>query len=201
MSAVTYNTPNRMVAQKAAMARRVPFCAFCFDLGKTERDYTSHFVRATPDPNSCVVCPELKACTCLNCGKRGHTAGKCKKAYVGRIGIDAPYKERYVNKPTPKIQPKNIFALLLEDDMDSDIETEAETVFSDISTPSITTTENEVSMRTYAMALKSVIQPKPVNLHDSLSVSTSSSISSVFKGIKFYKNWADADYDSSDDEC
>ena len=45
-----------------------PFCKVCADAGKTD---TAHYVRATPDPNSAVVCPTLKALECRYCFKNG----------------------------------------------------------------------------------------------------------------------------------
>ena len=56
-----------------------PFCKICFDTGKTEEMYDSHFVRETRDPNSRIVCPTLLAMECRFCFARGHTVSKCPK--------------------------------------------------------------------------------------------------------------------------
>lgn len=53
---------------------RKPFCKVCADAGKTD---TAHFPRKTPDPNSEVVCPTLKALECRYCFKNGHTVKYC----------------------------------------------------------------------------------------------------------------------------
>lgn len=53
---------------------RKPFCKVCADAGKSD---TAHFPRKTPDPNSEVVCPTLKALECRYCFKNGHTVKYC----------------------------------------------------------------------------------------------------------------------------
>lgn len=54
-----------------------PFCKVCFDAGKTESEYTSHYVRKTTDPNSELLCPVLKATECRYCHQMGHTISRC----------------------------------------------------------------------------------------------------------------------------
>ena len=54
-----------------------PFCKVCKDAGKTEAEYTSHFVRRTTDPNSEVTCPTLLATECRYCHGLGHTLSRC----------------------------------------------------------------------------------------------------------------------------
>ena len=53
------------------------FCNVCFDAGKTESEYTSHYVRASKEPNAKVVCPTLLALECNYCFKKGHTVKYC----------------------------------------------------------------------------------------------------------------------------
>lgn len=54
------------------------FCKVCKDAGKSEAEYTSHFVRETRDVRSKVVCPTLLTNECRYCGKLGHTLQFCK---------------------------------------------------------------------------------------------------------------------------
>jgi len=56
-----------------------PFCKVCQDAGKTEAEYTSHFVRSRPDMNgnTKVTCPVLAATECRYCYKLGHTTKFC----------------------------------------------------------------------------------------------------------------------------
>lgn len=53
------------------------YCAHCFNIGKSETEYRSHFIRATPDPKSAVVCPELLSTKCRYCSALGHTVSLC----------------------------------------------------------------------------------------------------------------------------
>ena len=55
-----------------------PYCKVCHDAGKTEREYTSHFVKSVPGVKGIVVCPTLLAQECKHCFKKGHTINYCK---------------------------------------------------------------------------------------------------------------------------
>jgi len=70
MSRIIRNNNNSKQSNK-------PFCKVCFDAGKTESEYTSHYVRKTPDPNSELLCPVLKATECRYCHQMGHTISRC----------------------------------------------------------------------------------------------------------------------------
>jgi hypothetical protein len=55
-----------------------PFCKVCYDAGKSEREYTSHFVKSKPGNDGKVVCPYLLSLECSYCKKKeGHTASHC----------------------------------------------------------------------------------------------------------------------------
>lgn len=72
MSYKSNNNNKKVVAKK-------PFCKVCHDAGKTEAEYTSHFVRSLPDfnGNTKVTCPILAATECRYCYKLGHTTKFC----------------------------------------------------------------------------------------------------------------------------
>lgn len=53
------------------------FCKVCQDAGKSESEYTSHFVRDSPGPNGKVICPTLLSQNCRGCGINGHTYKYC----------------------------------------------------------------------------------------------------------------------------
>jgi hypothetical protein len=100
-----------------------PFCKVCFDTGKPEQVYTSHYVRESRDINSRVVCPTLLSMNCRFCGCRGHTVSKCRKI------INAPLKKnsdlnvvdkvkRAIDVMTVKSNLTNIFDNLSSDDDD-----------------------------------------------------------------------------------
>jgi Nanos RNA binding domain len=56
-----------------------PYCKVCHDAGKTEVEYTSHWVKTKPGPDGVVVCPTLLAQECRYCHEMGHTPSCCKK--------------------------------------------------------------------------------------------------------------------------
>lgn len=72
MSRIIRNTNNN-----SKQSSNKPFCKVCFDAGKSESEYTSHYVRKTTDPNSELLCPVLKATECRYCHQMGHTISRC----------------------------------------------------------------------------------------------------------------------------
>jgi hypothetical protein len=103
-----------------------PFCKVCHDAGKSEKEYTNHFVKSEPGPNGKVVCPTLLAQECRFCFANGHTAGYCpaiaaKKKDEEKALKMASRKEVADKNPLPKLveKSKNPFDLL-GDSSDSD---------------------------------------------------------------------------------
>ena len=79
MSAIaTKNTGNRYSMDRVKKGGG-KFCKICKDVGKTHDEYTSHYVRESPSPNSRVVCPTLIAAVCRYCKEGGHTVNHCSK--------------------------------------------------------------------------------------------------------------------------
>ena len=109
-----------------------PFCKVCQDAGKTEAEYTSHYVRSRPDMNgkTTVTCPVLAATECRYCYKMGHTTKFCpvleeneKRAKKQKsVAIQAQKaQERTEAKPTAAVASKkyaSAFAALAEDSDD-----------------------------------------------------------------------------------
>jgi hypothetical protein len=64
---------------KINSANKKPYCKVCFDAGKPESEYASHWVRSLPDRNgkSNVTCPTLLSTECRYCYELGHTAKFC----------------------------------------------------------------------------------------------------------------------------
>ena len=113
-----------------------PYCKVCHDAGKSEKEYTSHYVRSAPGPEGKVVCPTLLSQECGYCGDCGHTPKFCptlaaQKAAEQKAQKQTARKEVIEKREAEKAAPKpaaakkptsaNIFAAL-----DSDSETEAE---------------------------------------------------------------------------
>ena len=63
----------------ASNGNKKPFCKVCHDAGKTESEYSSHFVRSLPDINgkTKITCPILAATECRYCYELGHTTKFC----------------------------------------------------------------------------------------------------------------------------
>ena len=75
-------TNPKMTADQARAASRKlgkAFCKVCFDAGKPETEYTSHYPRSAPGPDGKLVCPTLLNQSCLTCGQKGHTSSYCSK--------------------------------------------------------------------------------------------------------------------------
>jgi hypothetical protein len=53
------------------------FCKMCFDSGKSETEYTSHWIKDAP--NGKVVCPTLLNHVCGYCKQKGHTPKHCER--------------------------------------------------------------------------------------------------------------------------
>ena len=79
MNATMKLTMTAEQAKDASRKRGKPFCKVCFDAGKTEAEYTSHYLKSAPGPDGKLVCPTLLNQACLTCGEKGHTSSYCKK--------------------------------------------------------------------------------------------------------------------------
>jgi hypothetical protein len=108
-----------------------PFCAHCANIGKPESVYRSHFVRASADPKSVIICPELLSTECNHCFKSGHTRTHCpilaakeaqrKKEEKRQIFAENFQKKaEEASKTQPmKVNPTSKFAVLMDSDSDS----------------------------------------------------------------------------------
>lgn len=83
------NTANRNTSVVAA----TPFCKVCRDAGKSEKEYTSHFVKDQPGPDGKVVCPTLLNQACRICHKTGHTSSYCSQYKSHRDYREEPRRE------------------------------------------------------------------------------------------------------------
>ena len=97
-----------------------PYCKVCFDAGKPESEYTSHWVRTLPDRSgkTTVTCPTLLNTECRYCYQSGHTTKFCKvlekhnKERERAAKVEVVSNKKEVKKTT---KPTNAFALLCED--------------------------------------------------------------------------------------
>jgi hypothetical protein len=170
-----------------------PFCKVCFDTGKTEKEYSSHFVRLTPDPKSKVCCPTLLDMECQFCHLKGHTVSKCTR----RLKLEKPLLVRHETKIRPselKKVAKNLFEFL--DDSDSEDLVDPVDDVDDVSTVAQTVTiDTTAPVFTYRDALTK--PAPPVCESDLTSISTCNSLRVLMK-YNHHRSWADAT--DSDDE-
>lgn len=116
-------------------SQQKPFCKVCYDAKKSKREYTSHWVRSSPDKygKSKVVCPTLLAYECNYCHKYGHTIKYCpilqeraereRRAQLASIVLPEVRKEK---KTRPAPVAINAFACLALSDSESDSESDTE---------------------------------------------------------------------------
>jgi hypothetical protein len=73
------NAKMNPTSKSISTSNKKPYCKVCFDAGKPESEYTSHWVRTLPDRNgkTTVTCPTLQATECRFCYELGHTAKFC----------------------------------------------------------------------------------------------------------------------------
>ena len=141
---------------------KTPFCKVCFDAGKTEKEYTSHYVRSNAGPNSKVVCPTLLNLSCSYCGNSGHTPKFCtiltsnKKMEAKQISKAQSSEKRVLeqkkaNSKQPKVE-MNKFAAFCDDDTDSEAEEEVKVPVSKevsyVDFPSLTQSSNSNAKQT-----------------------------------------------------
>ena len=90
-------------------------CKFCKDAGKSENEYTNHFLRESKDPNSRITCPTLLAIECRYCFKKGHTVSKCakllkeKNGNQKKVNVLNSCKAAYQNVDSPEKAPEGSY--------------------------------------------------------------------------------------------
>jgi hypothetical protein len=52
------------------------FCGVCKNAGKSEKEYTSHFIKSVAGPKGIIVCPTILSAECQFCFQRGHWANE-----------------------------------------------------------------------------------------------------------------------------
>ena len=73
-----------------------PYCKVCYDAGRPEKEYTSHYVKDQPGPNGKVICPTLLNQACRICNKTGHTSSYCPQYRQRRQ--EPCREERYIER-------------------------------------------------------------------------------------------------------
>jgi hypothetical protein len=100
------------MSNKRSFISKKSFCKVCHDSGKSEAEYTSHFVKSEPGPKGVVVCPVLLANICNYCKQKGHTLKNCKE-----LEKNEGKKDSYLYEKREKKEIKtnsNVFYMLEE---------------------------------------------------------------------------------------
>ena len=88
-----------------------PYCKVCHDAGKTEKEYTSHFVKSQDRKTgtTIVTCPTLLNTECRYCYQLGHTSKFCTTALSNKKRTEAYYaREEFVKVQKEKqVEVKN----------------------------------------------------------------------------------------------
>ena len=115
----------RATATSTATANKKPYCKVCQDSGKSEKEYTSHWVK---DLSGKVICPTLLTLECRCCYKFGHTVKFCpvnlkrNERSANAVRAAKFRKEQACVKSVTKVaKPVNVYDLL---DADEDEELE-----------------------------------------------------------------------------
>lgn len=187
-----------------ASGSKKPFCKVCYDTGKPESVYTSHWVRTLPGLHSSgggkITCPTLLATECRYCLKAGHTVKFCptieqrNKFMEKKKAAESSNVERK-NDSKVSANSSSRFALLCDDDDDDD----------DAEQNVVTST----SCSWASIAAKPKVEPDPEMLPFSTPKSLppsvirrqTSVVPSWTTNKTFTKSWADfSDSDSETDD-
>jgi hypothetical protein len=125
---------NRVAKKSSSTPKKESkYCAHCFNIGKPESEYRSHYIRANPDPKSAVVCPELLSTKCRYCSALGHTVSLCPaialenkkkiaeekaKTIAANNAKQMVSREKEIEKNREKVRGK--FAALMDDSSDDE---------------------------------------------------------------------------------
>jgi hypothetical protein len=192
-----------------------PFCKVCHDSGKTEAEYTSHFVKSEPGSKGKVVCPTLLSQGCSYCHETGHTVSYCQvlkqnnknKEKVQRVIV-------FHNKDSfapAKVQNKNqhgFAALAFLDEEFDKIDAQEEQRQAEYPVLQAQTigqaTEKAQAQRQAPMAMSyaSMANKAPSAVHKTPIAVTKSRAIVTHNVKKSWADWSDSDDDeASDCEC
>jgi hypothetical protein len=198
---VRSNSFNSFNSSNKSTKKTGKFCKVCFDSGKDESIYTSHFVKSAPSLGV-IVCPTLKATECRYCKKSGHTVKFCK-ALQEKEKMNKKRKEMPTKTPVKKEKVvekvRNPFEVLI---MDSDDEDEDVVVSTIVTSMTSMTSAPKVALTGWAAiaALPKKEEPKNVTLvvkEKPVEESGNSYLKKDFSN-RVWKSWAD--YSDSDDD-
>ena len=175
------------------------FCKVCFDAGKDEIVFKSHFVKSMPGIQGIVVCPTLLAIECKYCHKTGHTVKYCNV-----LKENGKYKRRvsFVRDDIVKVEkkkkviPSNSFDTLFDSDSDDEVEVCVLSQPTSTSTPTPTPTPTPLQGWAAIVALS---PPKAIVKSVGVVKKPIGESFTIGKGLS--RSWADwSDSDDEEDE-
>lgn len=181
------------------------YCKVCHDAGKSESEYTSHFTRASPEPNSKVICPTLLSLECRYCSKKGHTVKYCKTLEKDKKASFRQKEEQKEKSNTTTVttnKSNNMFDNLddYDDDLDDDFDEE-------IRYPEPVLKTSYASILLSQPSVSEPVKTKPLQkLEAKTEAKEIKKPNNVFEIIdnnyclKYPGSWADTDTESETDE-
>lgn len=189
-------------------------CKVCFDAGKPESEYSSHWVKNFQGQ---VTCPTLLNLECRYCFKRGHTVKFCNALAKNKAKMNEKDKQPLVVKlpvvPISQKKPINQFEVLMDSDNEEDEQAEkVEQEFPTLCKQPLNANRNAIcnTMNWAAIAAKEPQQPPvkyiefpPVNPDKETDTKSAGKLAPWTKQptqpTKRWADWSDDDSDSEDD--
>jgi Nanos RNA binding domain len=178
---------NRNMRVNSAKPQRPYKCKVCYDSGKSENMYNSHFLRETSDPKSRVVCPTLLSIVCLYCHKKGHTPSRCAKRERDDSTVTTCES---VSTISTMDSTRNMYCLPVNKYTLLEEEEEEKGFIAPVAAAAMT---SSASYMTALLKPKPVEEPSPAPKPFLTTVVAADGVRRTF----FTKNWAD--YDSDDE--
>jgi hypothetical protein len=177
-----------------------PCCKVCKDAGKSENEYSTHYVK---DLNGQVTCPTLLNQECRFCSRKGHTTSHCselakKKEKESRLHTAKPP----LSPPKKEVKKSNVFAYLEINSDESESEDEKDQEFPALAPVSAVQQTSHSSSSYAAMAAKTITEYNTAQkLKIQNTVKSATTWAPLAPGQK--KSWSqmnDEDSDEDDEE-
>ena len=172
------------------------FCKVCKDAGKTETEYTSHYVK---DKTGKTTCPTLLNQACKYCRQTGHTVKFCKTL---KLNEKNKRRDEYYAKKNSECQPMtkklgSSFAAAFDSDSEDELEEKLEDEYPTIETVEFDLNEKVPVATHYVRSYASVLVDDSVPQVENVKVDTPSFAIDT-SGLKG-KFWGADDSDSDEE--
>jgi hypothetical protein len=206
----TQNTENRYFNTRIKKGGG-KFCKICKDFGRTLDEYTSHYVRESPNISSRVVCPTLNAVVCRYCNVSGHTVKHCPKIAAKNL-IPTRTKESHIvsrnycmpaattTKNTSNVNKLHVsaFSVLGEDTSDEEEDDDEIVVTTPPPQPTPQSPPHNEHPRSYAGVLNNMPYIMPSQVDSLIPVKLNFYGDNVVTLDKITMRWADEEEDLDD---